>query len=71
MSKMIPIKKEPAELYKEFKCHEECCFCEQPTDTWHEKTNNPVCEDCARKHKVAELTNWLPKAKPAKNSSDC
>lgn len=56
---MIPIKQEPTELYQEFRCHEICVFCKQPTSTWHQKTNNPVCGDCAKTHKVSELKNMF------------
>lgn len=34
---------------------ESCLFCKRPTRFWHEPTNNPVCEACARVHRVAEL----------------
>ena len=34
---------------------EDCVFCCKPTRTWHIKTNNPCCEDCASKHTVSEL----------------
>ena len=38
---------------------ENCIFCEKPTDTWHENTNNPVCVTCAGDHKVADITeDW-------------
>lgn len=60
-TEMIPLTKEPPELHNEFKCHENCTFCKQPTDMWHDKTNNPVCPDCAKTHKVSELTNWFKK----------
>lgn len=54
--KMIPIEKEPPELYKEFrKTYESCYFCKKNTDTWHEPTNKPVCETCAKAHDVSEL----------------
>ena len=52
---MIPIKKEPKELYREFKAYEKCVFCKKQTDTWHESTNTPVCKVCAKVHKVSEL----------------
>lgn len=52
---MIPIKKEPKELYKEFRCYEKCKFCRKETDTWHKKTNTPVCNICAKSHTVADL----------------
>lgn len=56
---MIPIKKEPQEMYDNTHVYEKCVFCKQATNTWHEKTNNPVCESCAQKHKVSELKNWF------------
>ena len=37
---------------------ERCAFCKQPTRYWHMRTNNPVCEACAKKHRVGELRNW-------------
>ena len=52
---MIPIKKEPPELYKEFRFYEKCKFCRKETDTWHEKTNIAICKTCAKTHKVSEL----------------
>lgn len=66
---MIPIKKELPELYQEFKCHENCTFCKQPTDTWHEKTNNPVCAACATSHKVSELKNWFKNVKTKQSTA--
>jgi hypothetical protein len=54
---MIPIKQEPKEEFERFKVYENCFFCKQPTDMWHERTNNPVCPCCSKKHKVAELPN--------------
>lgn len=53
---MIPIKKEPKELYKQFNSYENCNFCRKETDTWHKKTNKPVCEVCAKSHKVIDLS---------------
>lgn len=32
-----------------------CYFCGQPTRYWHEKTNTPLCIDCAKTHKSKEL----------------
>lgn len=49
---MIPIKKEPDDIL------ERCHFCSMPTITWHENTNNPVCEKCAKVHKVSELPDF-------------
>lgn len=34
---------------------ESCHFCHERTRYWHENTNNPVCRECAKTHKVAEL----------------
>jgi len=55
---MIPTVEEGKELVTEFGVYEVCVFCENQTRFWHVKTNNPVCKDCAKKHKVAELYNW-------------
>lgn len=52
---MIPIKKEPEELYKIFKRYEKCKFCRQETNTWHEKTNTPICKKCAQSHNISDL----------------
>lgn len=60
---MIPIIKEPAEMYEMTHLYEHCVFCNKNTDTWHIKTNNPVCKECAKNHKVSELTNHF-KCKP-------
>ncbi len=54
---MIPIEKEPKEFYENLRVYENCFFCAIPTDTWHKKTNKPVCEICAKVHKVSELKN--------------
>jgi len=37
---------------------ESCYFCKTPTRMWHENTNNPVCENCSKLHKVAELPDY-------------
>ena len=37
---------------------ENCHFCKAPTRYWHENTNNPVCRECAKSHRVAELPDW-------------
>lgn len=52
---MIPLIKEIPELYKESRCYENCIFCGQDTDMWHESTNTPVCQSCAIRHTVTEL----------------
>jgi hypothetical protein len=61
---MIPVIKEPKELFLEFHIHEHCFFCQKPTDTWHNGTNQPVCKKCAKVHKVSELPKAHPKYKP-------
>jgi hypothetical protein len=53
---MIPIWSEPTSIRKEFPhTVENCVFCQKPTRTWHENTNNPVCSVCAKSHKVADI----------------
>jgi DNA polymerase III psi subunit len=64
---MIPIYKEPKEYYKDFKCYEHCVFCNKPTNTWHDGTNQPVCKDCAKTHKVSELQKSHPNYKSIKS----
>ena len=53
---MIPIKREPKDVILAHVI-EKCYFCPNTTRMWHEKTNNPVCEDCSKKHRVSELPN--------------
>jgi len=55
---MIPIKKEHHEMYAFTGMYERCHFCNKQTDTWHDNTNNPVCFNCAKTHKVAELPDY-------------
>jgi hypothetical protein len=52
---MIPIVKEDKDMYENTKVYENCVFCDHPTDTWHERTNNPVCSLCSKAHKAEEL----------------
>lgn len=54
----IPLIKEEKELYDQFGVYEKCYFCNKSTDMWHENTNNPVCPNCAKKHKVKELPDF-------------
>ena len=61
---MIPIHKEPKEFYEETHVYEHCYFCNKPTDTWHNGTNQPVCKKCAKTHKVSELQKSHPNYKP-------
>lgn len=55
---MIPIQEEPKDLHLERLGLEVCVFCSNPTRHWHVRTNNPVCPDCSKKHKVSELSDW-------------
>jgi hypothetical protein len=36
---------------------------------WHQNTNNPVCENCAPKHRVSELPDWGKAARAKKGKS--
>lgn len=58
---MIPIQKECECVIGMLKVYEKCFFCGQSTDTWHVKTNQPVCQDCSKIHKVAEIPKAHPK----------
>lgn len=52
----IPLKKEPDDFAEHFwGAIEKCHFCGKLTRYWHENTNNPVCRNCAKTHKVCEL----------------
>jgi hypothetical protein len=62
---MIPLVEEAKDLYKNLKVYEQCYFgCGNPTKFWHWRTNQPVCKECAKKHKVAEIEKCHPKYKP-------
>ena len=52
---MIPIEQESADLYENTYCYERCVFCRITTNTWHTRTNNPVCKTCCKTHMVHEL----------------
>jgi len=53
---MIPVWTEPTSTRNEFpKIIEQCVFCDTPTRTWHENTNNPICVNCASIRKVSEI----------------
>lgn len=66
---MIPIYKEPKKMFREFGVYEHCYFCNNPTDTWHNGTNQPVCKECAKTHKVSELVKSHPEYKPISGSA--
>ena len=34
---------------------EHCLFCDKPTPYWHAKTNNPVCTECSKTHRVGDI----------------
>jgi len=65
---MIPIEKEPAKYFKEFKAYEKCFFCKEPTNTWHMPTNTPVCEGCAKVKEVGHIITELPKPDGRQNN---
>ena len=58
----IPIEREDVSELEKWcmgleKLVELCEFCRRPTRYWHTRTNNPVCPDCAKSHRMAELRN--------------
>lgn len=53
----IPLIKEPENMDLSF-IVEKCHFCGEPTRYWHENTNNPVCKNCSKSHKVSELPDY-------------
>lgn len=62
---MIPLVEEPKDLFEEFRVYENCFFkCGNKTKFWHWRTNQPVCESCAKKHKVVDLPKCTPNYKP-------
>lgn len=61
---MIPTVKESKDMYLNTRVYERCYFCKVSTDTWHWRTNRPVCHNCAGKHKVSELPKCTPDYKP-------
>lgn len=64
-AEMIPLVEEPKDLIKEFGVYEICCFgCGRKTKYWHDKTNQPVCKECAKIHKVSELKKSNKKYNP-------
>jgi len=62
---MIPLVEESKDLYQNLKVYEKCYFgCGKDTKFWHWRTNQPVCKDCAKIHKVSEIKKSHPKYKP-------
>jgi hypothetical protein len=44
--------------------YENCYFgCGKKTKYWHWRTNQPICKDCAKTHKVSEVKKCHPKYK--------
>lgn len=61
----IPLVEEPKEYLEEFGTLENCYFgCGSRTKFWHVRTNQPICKDCAKKHKVSEVNKCIPDYKP-------
>ena len=56
---MIEIEKESEDLYEDFGVYERCVFCGNDTDTWNIKSNQPVCEHCAKIHNEDELEEMI------------
>lgn len=55
----IPVHHEGEDVVAEFPhIIEQCHFCREQTRYWHENTNNPVCQGCAKAHRVSELPDW-------------
>ena len=62
---MIPLVEEPKEYFEETRVYENCYFnCGNKTKYWHWRTNQPICKDCAKAHKVAEVEKCTPDYKP-------
>jgi hypothetical protein len=56
----IPIEHEDVKDLKKWgmgldKLVEECHFCGTKTRYWHNRTNTPVCEGCAKTNTVADI----------------
>ena len=61
----IPLVRESEEDRKEWGSVKEICyFCPKTTIHWHWRTNQPVCPECAKVHKVGELKKSHPNYKP-------
>lgn len=57
---MIPVQHEDVSELAKWgmgleKIVEKCTFCQAPTRFWHTSSNHPVCEPCAKTHKVGEI----------------
>ena len=71
----IPLEKEPDDFNDKIGCrgvYEYCVFeCGKTTKWWHRGTNNPVCPQCAKKHKVSELRAPKGYKPPKKGQFGC
>ena len=66
----IPLQHEDSETTKEWpRIVESCHFCRTKTRWWHENTNNPVCQKCAKEHRVAELPDYGKRIRALKRKS--
>lgn len=57
---MIPVEHEDIEELKKWgmglsNIVELCHFCHNGTRYWHRRTNTPVCQGCAKTHKVSDI----------------
>jgi ABC-type sugar transport system ATPase subunit len=61
---MIPLVEQTKDLYQNLKVYENCYFgCGKSTKFWHCRTNQPICKECAKIHKVSEIEKCHPKYK--------
>ena len=62
---MIPLVEESKDLFENTGVYESCYFgCGRTTKFWHWRTNQPICKECAKTHKVSEVKKSHPKYKP-------
>lgn len=52
---MIKVVEEPSVFFEETRVYEQCYFCKQETKFWHDATNTPVCQGCAKKYNVKDI----------------
>jgi len=58
---MILLAEESKDLYQNLGVYEKCYFrCGKTTIFWHCKTNQPICKECAKTHKVSEIKKCTP-----------
>lgn len=62
---MIPLVEQVEDLYQNLKVYEACYFnCGRRTKFWHCRTNQPICKECAKIHKVSEVKKCTTTYKP-------